>query len=497
MRTINYVIVCIACCLCGIDVHAQLLPVENDSLNYRIVGFQVPPLTKAKEYTVEIAIGNFNKERLFNKQICIVVTDSINQLVAKVPTWGASYTWRVKNYDEKGHEINTTPLHHFRTRISRYSDTSLYKTRVITKSEKYKDIFILQDFAPVMYDADGELVWFIPDIPGVIGEGRGLRNLQPTHTGTFTLQNDFGAFEFDYHGKILWRAPDKGTISGDTSEHYHHDFKKLSNGHYLITGIQHIELPVPKNADTTNFKADNTIVKRNGFFYKIIPCPTLIEFESSGNIVWSWKSSEHIEYDDFFSRKLASGTYYSNPHLNSFFFDEKRKLIYLSYRNYNRVVKLEYPSGKVLANYGPPAYQTNGEMLFRSQHNVAVTDNSLIYMFDNNTDREKDVVSYVRIFKENQKADSLEIIWSFPCDIDTFADKCGVAGGSVLMMSDNDVLVSMGTAGRSFIVSKDKKILWNSIIYRREGSGVWIRQVQYRTKYINKINELKKFIFIN
>jgi hypothetical protein len=197
--------------------YAQVIPTEGDSLNYRMVGFEVPEIAKAKRYVVEIAIGNIDKKRLFNKQIIITAKNTANQLIAKVPHWGTTYTWRIKYLDTQGNEIDATPLYHFSTLKCKYVDTSLYKVHVITKSEKYKDMLILQDFSPVMYDMDGEVVWFIPDIKGVIGEGRSLRNLQPTHTGTFTLQNDYGAFEFDYHGKILWQAPDKGVISGDSS----------------------------------------------------------------------------------------------------------------------------------------------------------------------------------------------------------------------------------------------------------------------------------------
>jgi hypothetical protein len=476
--------------------HAQVIPLENDSVNYRIVGFEVPAMAKAKQYTVEIALGNFDKERLFKKHIAITAKDTTNQVIITLPAWGAVYTWRVKYTDAKEHEIDVTPLHHFRTLVSKYSDTSLYKTLVITKSEKYKDILILQDFAPVMYDANGELVWFIPDIPGIIGQGRSIRNLQPTNTGTFTLQNDYGAFEFDYHGKILWRAPDKGTISGDTSEHYHHDFIKLQNGHYLITGTEIIQRPVPLGADTTNFKSDNTVVRKDGIFYKKIDCPTLIEFSADSQIVWSWKSSQHIDDRDYFMKKFPSGQYNSNPHLNSFYFDEKHRLIYLSFRNYSRVVKLEYPSGKIVANYaGAGIDEYKGEVLFRAQHNVSLTTDGDIYMFDNNTDRERNVESYVRIFREDTANATLVKIWDFSCKIDSFADACGQAGGSVFMLQDRDILVSMGNAGRTFIVSHDKKILFNMVHQRKEGSGGWVNQVQYRSKCIVNLNYIKKYLF--
>lgn len=478
-----------------VDTSAQILPVEGDSLNYRIVGFRVPEIKGTKSYIVEIAEGNFDKRKAFTNEISITAEDSIHELIAKVPHWAAAYTWRVRYLNDKRKETDATPLYHFTTLYTRFADTSKNKTLVLTKAEKYKDMLIIQDYAPVMYDMDGELVWFIPEIPNVIGEGRGLRNVQPTHTGTFTMQTESKAYEFDYHGRLVFQIPNKAVISDDSVEHFHHDFKKLQNGDYLIASTENIIRPIPKDADTSRFKNDNTIFKKQGEYYKKIESPTLLRYDTNGKVVWYWKASEHLKDEEYFAHRLDDA-FLSTPHLNSFYFLEDKNLIYLSYRNYNRVVKMEYPSGKVLANYEPPTLQYRSDVMFWGQHNVSVTDDGLIYMFDNNTDRRTNTTSHVRIFRENIKNNTLDMIWSFSCDIDTFAEKCGVSGGSVYMLKDRDILVSTGSSGRSFIVSYDKQILWNFIAYRKDPSKeVWHKRGKYRTRCIENIDSLRKFIF--
>lgn len=475
------------------------MPVEGDSLNFRIVGFEVPKMTGAKKYVIELAKGVYDKHKLFKKAVLATTEDSVHQLILIVPDWGTEYTWRGKCFDEEGKLLHVTDLHHFKTMTTKYADTSIYKNIVITKTEKYKDLLIIQDFVPAMYNTNGELLWFIPDTKNAIGPGYTYRNLQPTHTGTFTIQNDYLGFEFDYHGKLIWTVPDKGLVSGDTTERYHHDFQKMPNGDYMIEGLKTVYIPVPPDADTTFFLTDNTIVRKDGKMLKKIECPTLIEYDSTGKLVWYWRSDEHLEYEDFFAKRISNGIYHSNPHMNSFFIDYARNQIYLSYKIFNMISVINYPSGKIIANYGPPKKQIRGDMIFKGQHNVGLMSGNRIYMFDNNSQRGVDTVtSYVRIFKEDQAKKTITKVWEFSCDIDTFALSCADAGGSVAILNDEDLLICTGTAGRTFIVSKDKKILWNQVSVRKEaGSGKWVSQVAYRTKYITNINYLKPFLFRN
>ena len=114
---------------------------------------------------------------------------------------------------------------------------------------------------------------------------------------------------------------------------------------------------------------------------------TIIEYDSSKNIVWSWKSSGYFTDADLFTKKSPKGELVASTHQNSFFFDEKERCIYTSFRDINRVVKIEYPSGRILAQYGEnylhnPAITADG--LFYGQHCCRTSAAGDLYLFNNN-----------------------------------------------------------------------------------------------------------------
>lgn len=481
-------------CIFYNDNLAQILPQNGDTLNYRIVPFAIILEKKYKDYTLEIASGTYTDVTLFEKNILLTSHSIQSQWVEEVPEWGQDYTWRVVCTRKKKRSKITSPLYHFRTGSEIYTDTSKFRMRIIDSATYYKDMMVVLDYAPVMYDMKGKLVWYIPDIKGIIGVGRGLRDLKPTSTGTFTALNDFGAFEFDYDGKVLWQAPPQPAISDDTSAHYHHEFTKLENGNYMAAGLEYITLRVPDDADTTHYNTDFTITRKNGWFYKKIDCPYLVEYSPSGQIIWSWKLSEHFDEREFFIRRHPNGTYNSMPHLNSFHFDEKNKYIYASLRNCDRVIKIKYPEGQITAQYGlyldKDGKQT-GEKLFHAQHCVKVTPNGDILLFDNNTIRERGVNSYIdRFAQPDDSTQNLRIVWQYSCNIDTNALSFALAGGGISLLPDNSLLVGMGTSGRCFIISPEKKILWNAIPEIKTETGIWTVLTVYRNYPILNIKDI-------
>lgn len=473
---------------------AQVLPSNYDTVNYRLVGLSIPPVPQVHEYNFELAAGDHTNDKDFKKNRLLRIKSETNQAIVEVPEFGKTYTWRVSYKGDK----NASSYYHFSTGATPYADTSLSRLRIISNSNQYNNLLVILDHAPVMYDMKGALVWYLPDIPGLMTKGMGLRDIKPTKDGTFTMLNNYGAFEFDYNGNILWKAPDDGRVSGDTAEGYHHEVTKLNNGHYMVEGMSYISRRVPNDADTTYFNLDKTLTRKDGWFYKRIECPTLIEYDNKGNIVWSWKSSEYFTDKDYFTYLQPDGTYISPPHMNSFYLDEKENILYLGFRNLNRVIKMRYPSREVLAVYGekvPVRNKVDG-FLFRAQHCVRADSNGIIYMFNNNGDRERNVSSEIVKFK--QPADpsgNLEKFWQFSCDIDSNVPGLALSGGSVLELPDGSILANMGMWGRTFIVTPDKKIAWNALPEFKTPSDTWAPQPEYRANYVEKTDQLRSFIF--
>lgn len=490
-----YVLLCL-----NISLSAQIIPKEYASLNFRLVGFSVPFGADAKNYRFEIAQGNFTSEKKFRKHIIIKERAEINRKVIEVPYFGKEYTWRVKYYNAKNKLIVKTVLYHFSTAYAPYIDTAKYRLRIIDAAKAHNDMLVLFDYSPIMYDMKGMPVWFIPDIPGVVERGRSMRDLKPTAYGTFTLLGDLGAYEFDYYGNVIWKAPDDGKVSGDTTERYHHEFTRIANKHYMVAGSQETVIKFPDSSMAVKaIETDKAIEKRGDGYYKRTRTENIIEYDSTGKVVWYWKTVDHFNNSEYFNNRFPDGSYNATPHMNAFYFDEKNNYIYISFRNMNRIVKINYPEGKIVASYGKqfnPERAGIKKMPFRAQHSCRVTDDGRLYLFNNNTDRDNNVSSYVDIFRQPESGDQqLTKLWEFPCNIDSNAAACATSGGSVYMLSDESILVGMGIAGRAFIVNPEKNVLWNALPEFKDDQNKWVPQPQYRVSNIEHISDLDKFIF--
>lgn len=480
--------------------NAQVTPAEDAMLNYRMIGFSVPVQKAAKTYTFEVSATPAADVNVFEKGIMLKKESAENRTVLTVPDFDRKYGWRVTYKDKTGKVLNRSKIYMFATGTCDYLNAERYKLDIYDRSEEHKDLLVILDHSSIMYNMNGEAVWFLPEVPGVFQRDKRTRDLKPTADGTFTVLNDFGAFEFDYDGNVLWKAPDNGKISGDTFERYHHEFTKLSNGHYLVAGYEKIYLPIPPDKfDYTKIQIDETVKKDGGKLLKRIDCGTIIEYDKDGNIVWSWKSSMYFKEEDFFSNAFPDGTPNTNTHLNAVYFDETRNCLYASFRDISTILKIKYPSGEVVRSYGKPiARQRDGmeRVPFRAQHSCRISKDGLLYLFNNNTARTRDVVSNISFYEEPETTGgSLKKVWEYKCDMDTFAAPGSASGGSVYMLADSTVLGCMGIEGRVFLVKYDKTLLWNAVPRYKNDLGIWEVLPQYRASMIEHDTDITKYIF--
>ena len=104
-------------------------------------------------------------------------------------------------------------------------------------------------------------------------------------------------------------------------------------------------------------------------------------------------------------------------------------------------------------------------------------------------------ISYISMFREPAiKGTPLIKAWEFSCAIDDNAPSGASVGGSVELLHDGSVIACTGTAGRVFIVSPDKKILWNAVpeVF---GDNAWRPLRQYKVGVIEDAQLLEKLIF--
>lgn len=517
---------------CFGHLSAQVFPVEGDSLNYRIVGFRAASLEKAVNCRIEVAMGWYNREDSFKKHIVATTKGAAGKIMVTLPQFGQYYTWRMVNAAEK---LAGPRLYHFRTKSAVLVDSSRYRLRVIDSAIKFKDCFVFSDATHTLYDMKGKPVWYLP----AFRENQVVRDLRLTPQGTITLLINEEAYEVNYAGEVIWRGPQKGRVSGDSSEHFHHELVKLPNGHHMVLGDEHIYWK-----DKPKFLADSTRVKdpvkraRQDSLAEHAKTQfgTIIEYDEKDSIVWSWKSSDYFMSSDLRYFTPPIRMHAIDVHENSFYFDRKNSVVYLSFKNISRILKIRYPSGEVLASYGEVFRQgvtEAGNGLYCDQHACKSTEDGFIYLFNNNSCNERSELPEVLLLKEPvDPANGLKKVWEYECSLSgldtTFemqmknrrakmfereqkmrAEKNmallpegvtnthATSGGNVIEMPDHSFFVCMSSQfGKIFIVSREKKILWSAVNERfKEPDAKWmLLPQQYRASIITR-KELEQMVW--
>ena len=228
-----------------------------------------------------------------------------------------------------------------------YTDSTLYRVKIL-----YNDTsacaggLVIIDAAGAIIDRKGNFVWFLPPDTGLnLQPGRqyaarpSLNDLRMTATGTFTMLNEAIAEERDLQGRILWQAPlpkpEGSSIVPDTAFNYHHCFKKLANGDYMVLDREKRlrNLPVPADAATGTGKV-------------IIEDEIIREFDAGGKQVWKWSSEDYFDSLELQQMLLTGPDWVlidktPGGHMNAFDVDEKNHWVYASFRNVSRVVKID------------------------------------------------------------------------------------------------------------------------------------------------------------
>ena len=491
---------------------AQILPKENSKLNYRLVGFSFPVMLQSgavqkgaaaknqtqKKYKIEVAAGNYFSDDSFRKNIVVSFLGDTNRIIGVVPSFNAKYTWRVVA------GVNTkSKLHHFSTGIIAQADTNNVHLRILQVAEKYKDAYIIPDGTGVLYDMTGAPLWYLPDTQGPAGID--LRDAKLSPAGTITYIHLDEVYEVDYNGRILWKGPNTGAVSGDKIEGYHHEFTRLQNGHYMAMGREYAKLALPAGVQPMTgsgiTKDSDNVMRQNLVF------GTLIEYDAEGNVVWSWKSSKYAQQCDLYNEKTGNWRYDINDlHDNAFYFDEQAGAIYVSFKNISRVVKIKYPEGNVIGTYGSiygPGEQNKTYPFFCDQHCCRRSKEGYLYLFNNNDCERGTLPKLVMMQEPVLPGDTLKKVWEYECEIDYAPDKgrglyAFNGGGNVFELPGGELFANMCSRryNKAFIISRDKKVLW-SALFELWDSGIqrWRTVPNYRVSIITDRKDLERLIW--
>ncbi len=504
---------------------SQVFPKEDSKLNYRLIGFSFLQMNDAGKCTIEIAKGNCKTADVFKKNIIISADSKKGNAIAEVPAFGSDYTWAVL-YGGKLSAKNE--LHHFSTLMSPRVDTTLKRLRVAKEATQYKDAYVFLDCLRVLYDMKGNPVWFLPDSNFAISEGVNVRDLKLSPKSTITFLTDNEVYETNYDGGILWKGPNTGAVSGQPTELYHHEFTRLANGHYMALGVENPLWSIPATSNADSAENENEIIAgKDGTFYQKMTFGTVIEYDETGKVVWYWKSSEYFRNTDLYKHALLNGQYdIKDVHENSFYFDEQADVIYVSFRNISRIVKIKYPEGTELAAYGN-GYQQDmegkGNDLFCGQHSVGKTSDGYLYLFNNNALVQDDFPKLLIMAEPKDSSHELKKVWEYTCTLDGMSEReqksyhnykdrrLGVlakrksrlakmrltSGGSVIELPDKSLFSSMnGPFSKTFIVTRDKEIMWSAIPEQRASrDSAWRALPDYKASIIVNTRDMEQLIW--
>lgn len=417
----------------------QFNPPNNDTINYTQVLIEFPWIPKAAKYKVEMwNQNNVAKKSVYETEANAIVINDLN--------FNNGYSWKVWGLDSKGKMIGSPEENVFFICSSKFSDSSFYRYRNLkNNSSKIKNGIIFFDGGRVAVTREGKPIWFLPKYRFETSRTI-LRALKITPEGTIIFIADTSAAEVDLSGKILWRAPNDGKVSGRNGEMYHHDFKKLKNGNYMILGNILTKTKIPELKDSA-----------------VLDFGTIIEYSKQGNVVWSWYSKDYFPDNYRRFKKKNDGTFDTGMHLNAFSTDGE--FVYAGFRDGNTILKIQKSNKQVVSSFGSYGisdtnHYANG--FFRKQHDANILSNGDIAVLNNDSIIDPSIVSSVVVFSQptplNPKSQK---VFEFRFDFDALTNGKSLRYGNVVEMPNENLLVNMGGINRSFEVNRNKEILWD------------------------------------
>ncbi len=495
----------LACLLCLFSLPgiAQVTPAEGALLTYRIVGFSFPMAVKGFKYEVEIARGTCHEERIFKESLLKKADITSGKAIVEVPEFGAHYTWRIKTTDHG--RTSLSDYYHFSTVTDERVDSTRYRMRVVKTATKFKNAFVFCDADKVLYDMNGKPVWFLEGLNRKPASFYAVRDLKLSPFGTITLLANDMPYEINYNGDLLWQAPATSTVSGDTIEHFHHEFTRLHSGHYMIEGMQQIPWKWTVGADNDSILVAEPKTKISEVGgnkgYVIMPFGTLIEYDEKGNVVWSWHAFDYYQKTEGPKYKKIKAML--DAHENAFYFDEANKVVYANFKGNSEILKIKYPTGEVLAAYGEgfgPNPDFDGTQMFCEQHGLKITDQGNICLFNNNVCN-PGIPPSLAVFKQTNKngVPALSKVWeySYPLYANSDLKMPGTSAGNIIPLPGQAYFASVCLPyGNMYIVDQTKKLLWDATLEKFEpGMNNWKDNAQYRASIIYSDRDFERMVW--
>ncbi|TAE87101.1 MAG: hypothetical protein EAY81_04595 [Bacteroidetes bacterium] len=429
------------------NTKAQVVsPKHGDTLNYTQVMFEYKEIFGADYYNISI----YNHAH--NSKIAYFKTQSLAKIIDGILEFGETYSWSYEAFSRNGLLLFQSSPSSFHILKTRWNNPNLIEMKVSVFDKKKMDRgLIIFDFG-VIINKQGKIIWNLPQTDGT------FRNLVINKDGALTYNNRKGSFETDLAGNITWGAP---TLLADTIKvkNYHHDIKKLPNGNFLCL-------------------AERDINEGNKIYNAVF------EIDRNYNLKWYWDESP------FYKDRTDSIT---SNHVNAVFMDESTKDVYLSNRNLNSLTRLSGIPKPIISMHIGKGYEQNNiqmipQTLFSGQHAVSITPKNTILLFNNNTAHPEGVSSVIELKIPDPKDKEPIVLWSYPFQFAKHEENFCAKSGDADVLPNGNILITSGANNRVFEVTKNKKIVWENIAFRRDSiTDAFTPQSSYRSHFCSSL----------
>ena len=460
-------LISLVCIIINLQVKASIFPSNGIRLNYTQIMFEYNEIVGAEAYTIHIFPQTIYGDNDTSKEI--IINNNSLAIIVNELSFGQTYKWYYEAFNQNK-KINKSDEYFFGINNCSFTNKELFKFSATTpNTTAFENDVIFLDQLGIAINRQGKPIWFLPQTTNTT-----YRNIAMSSNGTITMLQNNDCYEKDLLGNIIWHAPNDGKISGDSTEHYHHDFMKLRNGHFLTSSYIFI---IEKN------KQDTTQLINTRY-------NTLIEYDMNGNVVWSWNEKNFIDTKTIQSAYNKEQKENAGTHLNSFFINEKFNQILISCRNNSRIAMIDKITGKyvfeLVGKHDTLLPKNTVNIDFSKQHAASIITNRNILFYNNNVDCKdtlgKIINPHVVILSVPKKNKPSKVIWDYECSSNAFPKGISGKEGFARELPNGNIFVCMGGANRSFEVTKNKEIVWECFFEKFESTtNSWQPINNYRT----------------
>ncbi len=474
--------------------YGQYYPVGPINSNSAVHNFRCAAVEGATEYRFYVCEGN-------DEDYAIINTKAFARVASKTPEATVFLTGFFKFFSwfsvaKVGTQWQYSGIKHCTLNGVRKVDLGTFRLNVKTNKLDDQKRFVVSDVNKVIYDMTGRPIWYLPV------EG-GIRDLKISPLGLLTgLEGDV-AQAYNSSGEVVWRAPESSGRQGKIIERYHHEIIQRKNGNFVVMSIEPVILEwlKDKSGKTTLVRSkekelapgyDSLRYTKTGF-------GTLIEYTKAGKVVWYWSSANYyLSLPGF--KSLPPGAIV-DVHENAFFFDEGTRKVYVNAKGASDILKIDYPSGRIIAHYGD-GYGKNKQFdkykMFCDQHGIKRFSDGNIYVFNNNLCSEPGIAKVSGFEEANAATGQLKKVWEYEYTglPDSSKYVKSTNGGCVQDAGKGALFACYGVPLSSmFIVGKNKELLWDAMLEKKDKPDAeWTQNGEYRAYLIQTEAELLKFL---